>query len=226
MGLIPFSNHVPFAEMMNDLDRVIADNTVLGVQYIVFPYMDAASRPGVDPDQFRQTVARIGEIGTKVRDAGFQLLYHNHDFEFAKLPDGTVGHDYIFSATDRKQLQMELDVCWADYAGFNPAQRLLEFSGYIPVVHLKDYAVEGELDGDPYALIGQEPSQAAGASSGKFEFRPLGDGCMDMLAVIRASAEGGARWLCVEQDEPVAGAADRFEGPARSMEYLRKLGLR
>jgi len=49
---------------------------------------------------------------------------------------------------------------------------------------------------------------------------------MDMLAVIRASAEGGARWLCVEQDEPVAGAADRFEGPARSMEYLRKLGLR
>ena len=93
LGLIPFSNHVPFQQMIDDVDKVIADNTVLGVQYIVFPYMDEASRPGIDPEQFKATVKKIGEVGAKVREAGFQLLYHNHDFEFVKLPDGTVGYD-------------------------------------------------------------------------------------------------------------------------------------
>ena len=50
LGLIPFSNHVPFQQMIDDVDKVIEENIVLGVQYIVFPYMDEASRPGIDPE--------------------------------------------------------------------------------------------------------------------------------------------------------------------------------
>ena len=137
LGLIPFSNHVPFQQMIDDVDKVIADNTVLGVQYIVFPYMDEASRPGIDPEQFKATVKKIGEVGAKVREAGFQLLYHNHDFEFVKLPDGTVGYDYIFSSNARENVQNELDVCWADYAGFDPVEVLKKYAGQVPVVHMK-----------------------------------------------------------------------------------------
>lgn len=37
LGLIPFSNHVPFQQMIDDVDKVIEENTILGVQYIVFP---------------------------------------------------------------------------------------------------------------------------------------------------------------------------------------------
>ena len=72
---------------------------------------------GVDPAQFRKTVAKIGEIGSKVKAAGFQLLYHNHDFEFVDMGDGSLGYDYIFSSNDRSSLQNEIDVCWVDYAG-------------------------------------------------------------------------------------------------------------
>ena len=63
LGLIPFSNHVPLQQMIDDVDKVIEENTILGVQYIVFPYMDEASRPGVDEEQFKATAARIGEVG-------------------------------------------------------------------------------------------------------------------------------------------------------------------
>jgi sugar phosphate isomerase/epimerase len=224
LGLIPFSNHVPFQQMMDDLDRVIEENTVLGVQYIVFPYMDKPSRPGVDPEQFKATVARIGEIGAKVRQAGFQLLYHNHDFEFVKLPDGTVGHDYIFSSNAPENVQVELDVCWSDFAGFPAPELIRRYDGRVPVVHLKDYFLDGELSSDPYALIGIS-SENATQDAGKFEFRPLGEGVMDMQAVLRAASDCGARWLCVEQDEPTAQAADRFEGPRKSAGWLRKLGL-
>ena len=224
LGLIPFSNHVPFQEMIDNIDKVIADNTVLGVQYIVFPYMDEASRPGIDPEQFKATVAKIGEIGKKVKDAGFQLLYHNHDFEFVTLADGTVGYDYIFSSNTRSDLQNELDVCWSDYAGYNPAEELAKYAGGIPVVHLKDYYLEGELHSAPYALIGINTDNSMKDDGGWFEYRPLGMGQVDIPAVIKASIDGGAQWLCVEQDEPNEGFT-RLGGVQKSVEYLRSLGL-
>ena len=224
LGLIPFSNHVPFQQMIDDVDKVIEENTVLGVQYIVFPYMDEASRPGVDPEQFKATVAKIGEVGAKVKAAGFQLLYHNHDFEFVTLEDGAVGYDYIFNSNDRSNLQNELDVCWADYAGFNPADVLAKYAGNIPVVHCKDYYLEGKLSSAPYALIGISTDNSMKDEGGWFEYRPLGMGQVDIPAVIKASVDGGARWLCVEQDEPCEGLT-RLEGIAKSVEYLRSLDL-
>ena len=60
---------------------------------------------------------------------------------------------------------------------------------------------------------------------GWFEYRPLGSGQVDIPAVLKASVEAGSQWFCVEQDEPVKDAADRFEGLAKSAEYLRSIGL-
>lgn len=224
LGLIPFSNHVPFQAMIDDVDKVIEENTILGVQYIVFPYMDEASRPGIDPEQFKKTVATIGEVGAKVKEAGFQLLYHNHDFEFVKLADGSVGYDYIFSANTRSDLQNELDICWADYAGFKPAEVLAKYAGGIPVVHLKDYYLEGKLSSAPYALIGITTDNAMKDDGGWFEYRPLGMGQVDIPAAIKAAIAGNAQWLCVEQDEPCEGL-NRLEGIAKSVEYLKSLDL-
>lgn len=224
LGLIPFSNHVPFQEMIDNIDKVIADNTILGVQYIVFPYMDEASRPGVDPEQFKKTVELIGQVGAKVKEAGFQLLYHNHDFEFVNLPDGTVGYDYIFASNDDSNLQNELDICWSDYAGYNPAEELGIYAGTIPVVHLKDYYLEGKLSSAPYALIGISTDNSMKDDNGWFEYRPLGMGQVDIPAAIKAAIAGGAQWLCVEQDEP-CGDLNRLQGVAKSVEYLRSLDL-
>lgn len=224
LGLIPFSNHVPFQQMIDDVDKVIAENTVLGVQYIVFPYMDEASRPAIDPEQFKKTVAKLGEIGAKVKAAGFQLLYHNHDFEFVTMADGTVGYYNIFDSNDPSNLQNEVDVCWADYAGYNPAEVLEKYSGRIPVVHLKDYYLEGKLTKAPYALIGISTDNSMKDEGGWFEYRPVGMGKVDIPAVIKAAIAGGSQWLCVEQDEPNQGLT-RLEGIAKSVEYLRTLGL-
>ena len=225
LGLIPFSNHVPFAKMMSNLDQVIEENTILGVQYITFPYMDMSSRPGVNPESFKTTVANIGQIGAKVREAGFQLLYHNHDFEFAKLPDGTVGHDYIFASNKPENVQVQLDICWADFAGHKAEDVIAKYADRIPVIHIKDYFLDGVQEGDPYALIGQEDNPAARNRRNAFEFRPLGTGLMNLPAVIDVSARSGVRWLCVEQDEPAKGVTDRFEGPAISAAWLREHGL-
>ena len=179
LGLIPFSAHVPFQEMIDDIDKVIADYTLIGAQYLVFPYMDEASRPAVNAAQFKSTVAKIGEIGAQANEAGFQLLYHNHDFEFVALPEGGLGYDYIFSSNSRKNIQTELDVAWVDYSGQSPVDYIKKYSKACPVVHLKNYHLEGKLSSAPYALIGITTDNSMKDEGGWFEYRPLNEGDVD-----------------------------------------------
>lgn len=223
LGLIPFSNHVPFQQMIDDIDKVIAENTVLGVQYIVFPYMDEASRPGNDPAKFKETIAKIAEIGKKVKEAGFQLLYHNHDFEFVTLDNNEPAYYSIFSQ-DPENLMPELDVCWAAYAGYNPCDILAKYAGKIPVVHCKNYFLEGKLKSAPYALIGITTDNSMKDDGGWFEYRPLNMGQLDMQAILKAVIDNGGRWICVEQDEPCKGL-NRLEGIQKSAEYLKSIDL-
>ena len=207
IGLEIFSNHFPYQRVAADLDGVIRDSRTLGLRYITIPSLPG--RPGADPERFRALASPIGEFARKAAEAGFSLLYHNHDFEFETLPDGQTGYDFIFASGAPEQLGSELDVCWADYAGVDVPALIRRYSGRVPVVHIKDYS--RDLSGLPRGR--------------RVDFRPLGAGVMDLPAVIEAARESGSEWLCVEQDEPAAGAADRFEGPAESARYLREAGL-
>ena len=126
--------------------------------------------------------------------------------------------------TQKDALQNELDVCWADYAGQDAAAILEQYKGGTPVVHLKDYKLEGHLNSAPYALIGISTDNTMKDEGGSFEYRPLGCGQMDMERIIRAAIDCGTQWLCVEQDEPSMGLS-RLQGVAKSVEYLRGLDL-
>ena len=42
IGLVPLSAHVPLADMMADIDKVIADYRIIGVDYLVVPYLPEA----------------------------------------------------------------------------------------------------------------------------------------------------------------------------------------
>ncbi len=140
------------------------------------------------------------------------------------LADGTLGYDYLFSSNDRANLQNEIDVCWVSYSGQDPVEYVTKYAGNIPVVHLKDYKLEGKLSSAPYALIGISTDNSMKDEGGWFEYRPLGEGQVDIPGVIKAAIDGKAQWLCVEQDEPSQGRS-RLEGVAKSVEYLRSLDL-
>ena len=83
IGLNPISAHVPLQEMLEDIDKVIADYKAIGCEYIVVPYVTEERRPG--GELFKQMVEEIRTIGQKCKEAGLVLLYHNHDFEFKKI---------------------------------------------------------------------------------------------------------------------------------------------
>lgn len=198
LGLKPISAHVPLADMLADVDKVVADYKAIGCEYIVVPYVTEERRPG--GELYMQMIDEIKAIGEKAKAAGLTLLYHNHDFEFNKLESGETGLDYMYGAVDASLLQTELDMCWVKYAGYEPVEYLQKYDGRSPVVHLKDYYKEGEMEGDPYALIGLNEGEQKQATA--FEFRPLGTGVQDVPAIVAAAREAGSKWLVVEQDQP------------------------
>ena len=102
--------------------------------------------------------------------------------------------------------------------------RVDKYAGQVPVVHMKDYYLEGKLSKAPYALIGISTDNSMKDDGGWFEYRPLGDGQVDIPAVLKAAIDGGSQWLCVEQDEPNKGLT-RLEGVAKSVQYLKGLDL-
>lgn len=216
IGLVPVSAHVPLADMLADIDKVIADYKAIGCQYIVVPYVTEERRPG--GELFMQMIDEIRTIGQKVKDAGMTLLYHNHDFEFTKLEDGQYGLDYLYANVPADLLQTELDECWVKYSGEDPVAYLKKYAGRSPLVHIKDFYAEGKQEGDPYALIGLNEGEQKKA--GTFEFRPLGEGLQDIPAIIKAAEESGSKWLIVEQDDPSMGKTP-MECITMSINYLK-----
>lgn len=219
IGLIPISAHVPFVDMMEDLDKVISDYQTIGVKFLVMPYMAEEYRP-VNPEGFQKFLPMLCEVGKKIHDAGMTFLYHNHDFEFVKLPDGEYGYDAMFSAIPADSLKCELDTCWCDVATGMPNEFMAKYAGRLPVVHLKDYIKKGQVK-NMYKLIGVE-TEDDGGDTGYFGFRPVGFGMMIWEPILQSSLDAGAEWVIVEQDEHYE--LDPLEAARRSREYLKILG--
>ena len=219
VGLTPISAHVAFDEMMNDIDKVIADYSAIGVKYLVMPYMAEEYRPA-NPEGFKKFLPLFNEVGEKIHKAGMTFLYHNHDFEFVKLENGKWGYDEMFDSIPSENLQSELDTCWCDVATGEAPEFVKKYTDRIPVVHLKDYIKKGEVK-NMYKLIGIEEEESEG-DTGYFGFRPVGFGQMIWEPVLEAAIEANANWVIVEQDEHYE--LEPLECARRSREYLRILG--
>ena len=216
IGLVPISAHVALAEMRKDCDKVIKDYSTIGCKYIVVPYLNPADRPGAEG--WEQTIADIREIGKKAHENGLTLLYHNHDFEFVTI-DGKYALDILYDTIPADYLQTEIDTCWVNVGGENPAEYVKKYAGRAPVVHLKDFF--GEKSEDMYELIGID--KKAPTRPNNFEFRPVGSGLQDFPPIIEAAKFAGAGWVVVEQDKPSMGLTS-LECIEKSRKYLKSIG--
>jgi sugar phosphate isomerase/epimerase len=216
IGLVPISAHVPYQDMVADPEAVLSQYSAIGCKYVVVPYLTEEYRPGTD--KFPEVVKNVAIIGAAAKKLGLQLLYHNHDFEFLKI-DGKYALDILYDEVPADLLQTELDMCWVNVGGENPAEYLLKYTGRSPVVHLKDFA--GQKSKNMYELIGIE--KKAEEDTQKFEFRPVGYGKQDFPAILEAAKKAGAYWVVVEQDKASMDLTP-MECAEKSREYLKSIG--
>ncbi len=142
MGLVPLSAHVPFQELEADIEGTVAQYKEIGMQYIAIPYLMEEDRPA--PRSSSRTLRPSRRSAKPAKKVGITLLYHNHDFEFVKMPNGQYALDYIYTEIPADLLQTELDICWVKVAGEEPVDYIKKYAGRAPVVHLKDFYKEGK----------------------------------------------------------------------------------
>ncbi len=214
-GVVPLSAHIPYDELKSDPEKVISDYHKIGCPYFAIPYLAPEYRPGTDGfAEVIENARKFGEIGKKY---GMTLLYHNHDFEFQMI-GGKYALDILYDEVPKEFLQTELDVCWVNVGGEDPAEYLLKYSGRAPVLHLKDFY--GEKSDDMYELIGID--RKAPERPKNFEFRPVGYGCQDFAKILAAAEKAGTEWVVVEQDRPSMDKTP-MECAEMSIKYLNTL---
>jgi sugar phosphate isomerase/epimerase len=218
IGLAPVSAHVPFTNLMADPQGMVNEYAEIGCKYIAIPYLTPEYRPNAE--KFAEVIEGAKVLGKTARARGLTLLYHNHDFEFEKI-NGEYALDILYKSVPADLLQTEIDTCWVNVAGEDPAAYLQKYAGRSPVVHLKDFAMPGKRPEKMYELIGIEDDQK-GTDVKAFEFRPLGLGAQDFPKILQACKVVGAQWVVVEQDSPSMGKT-AMECAESSLKYLASI---
>ena len=144
--------------------------------------------------QFHTLAPQLNEIGRRCHEQGITLAFHNHYNEF--LP--TEGHyllDILLAETNPAFVQLELDSYWASYAGVDPIAYLKQYTGRVPLIHLKDMT----------------PTRT---------FTEVGDGTLDIQGFRQAAQAAGTQWYIVENDAPTLPS---LESARRSFNNLLKM---
>lgn len=205
-SLKPISIHLDTALFMRDQDKLPAaleDAKKRGFQFAVCPYIAPADRGGADV--MRKLGDTLNKAGEFCRKAGLRLCYHNHAFEFEPSGDSTL-LDVLMQTTDSALVSLELDIMWAQVAGVDPVSVLQKYRKRVPLMHLKN------VDKDVTQRYNEQIPRTA--------FREVGNGSIDIAAVLKAARSAGVQHYFVEQDQT---PGDPLVSLRQSYEYLRKL---
>ena len=215
VGIPAISAHVPYVELISDMEETVRKYKLIGCKYIAIPYLTEEYRPGTPA--FAEVVENIRKIGEVCKKYDIILLYHNHDFEFAKMEDGSYALDYLYATVPADLLQTELDTCWVKVGGEDPVEYVRKYAGRCPIVHLKDFV--GKKSANMYELIGIESKPQE--KTEEFGFRPVGYGVQDMPSIVNAAIGSGAAGVVVEQDQ--SKERPTLEAARMSIDYIRAL---
>ncbi|KKC47417.1 MULTISPECIES: sugar phosphate isomerase/epimerase [unclassified Paenibacillus] len=178
LGLQGFSSHVSLQALREDLQKEIDYLKAIGAKYMICPYLMPEDRPQ-SGEEWSRLFAELQQFGLEAGKQGLIFGYHNHDFEFHGQVGGDNAFDAMFKETTPEAVQVEMDVCWVQFAGRNPVEYIGNYAGRLPLLHLKDFSADEQ---------------------GQMKTLELGQGTVDLPAVIEAAAEAGVQWLIVEQD--------------------------
>lgn len=217
IGLNPISAHIPLPDLLNKTEETMKTYATIGCKYVVIPHMGEDYLPG--GPNFRVLEENLDRVAAEARKYDMTLLYHNHNFEFVKR-NGKWALDIMYDTFSPETLQTEIDTCWVNVAGVNPADYVRQYTGRAPVVHLKDFHQEGHITGKLFDLIGVEDNAPAAGPNKTFSFRPVGSGCQNMPEILKAAGEAGAGWVIVEIDSPAPGMTP-IECVQSSIDYLK-----
>jgi sugar phosphate isomerase/epimerase len=205
LGMIPLSTHQSTATLDN-IDEEIAAVKAAGFKYFVIPVppmghfkYDPKTQSLSMSDDLELLAGILTTMGKKCKEAGLQLLYHNHNFEFEKNKNGIVPIEYFLENLDPEYVNFEIDLYWAVKAGADPVAYFNKYPGRFKIWHVKDMDDQGR-------------------------FAPVGTGTIDFAKILQNKEVSGMQYYIVEQDQTFDGMKP-LEAIQISHDGLKKFGF-
>lgn len=191
------NTHSPLDRIINDTENLINEHKMFGCNEIGLGYLTPEQRSS--KAALEELLASLEEPVEKIEAAGLHFAYHNHDFEFAKLPDSDkVIYDILLEKCPN--WKFIVDTYWMEFAGVDVIDYLNRIgSERLENVHFKDMATD-------------EKRSICACGDGILNFEKIYDTCKDL----------GVKTVLVEQDNAV-DFADPFGEMEKSFKHLRPI---
>jgi sugar phosphate isomerase/epimerase len=196
-GLKMTCGHFSIDMLEGESAKVLDIAGTLGMKAIYCPHIVAEKRP-TDAAGWVRFGERLQKAGESVVKAGYVYGWHNHDFEFKKLPDGSIPQQRIFEGGPA--LKWEADIAWLIRGGADPIEWIEKFADRTTSVHIKDIAPAGE-------------------NTNEDGWADVGHGTVDWKGIWKALKKTPATTFVMEHDKP----SDHKRFASRSIAAARKL---
>lgn len=197
-GLKIVLTHNPEHRFIHQIDALIEEHQLYGCKYVGLGMM---SEKYHQPHWLPFFKEDFEAAAIRLKEAGMRLMYHNHAFEFSRLPDGKTIMDHLLSMLPADLMGITADTYWLQFAGVDVKKWLSDHADRLPCVHLKDMTVSG------------------------FENRmaAVGYGNLDFSGILKILKDNGVtEYALVEQDNCYGQSP--FDCMEISYQHLKKLG--
>ncbi len=196
-GLKCIATHRSWDDLMHNTDKEIEFHKTFDCDFCAIGSIPPDY--GHTAEGYRKFLQDATPVIEKLKQAGIRFGHHNHSKEFARTSPGGPRLEDILIDEGPADLMIELDTFWAVHGGVNPVRIIERCHDRVPVIHLKDKAVDVE--------------------EGPF-IAPIGEGNIDWEHIVPACEEAGTAYYAVELDN---FPRDPFDCLASSYRYLKGL---
>jgi len=202
-GLSSMSAHISY-ESFENLESIISKIKYLNIKHAIIPAPRAI--PGKDFKDFfnlteNEWIDFAKEIANKINifnDNGLTLGYHNHSFEFTKLPSGKFPMELILD--ENEKLKFEIDLGWVAAGKANPGAWVDKYKNRIIACHLKDFYSDDDML--------NHANQVS-----------IGEGFINWKELLNKISKTPCEVIAIEHDDP----KDYKKYITKSLEYLTKI---
>ena len=159
--------------LQNNLDDIISKAKSIKVKNVVCYWSDAQSF-----DEAVENAKIFDKAGEKLREAGLNFCYHNHDHEFKKSFNGVKYFDILMAYTSPENFCLDLDVGWVSVGGEDTVELMRRIKDRIKMIHFKDF----------YDL------------NDKNSFTSLGTGQVKIQEILAEADKLDIEYITIEQD--------------------------
>jgi len=207
-GMAAPSMHTDLDTLQTKMNELAGAAHVLGSSYVVLPSIPQDKRQTLD--DYKKMAEAFNVIGEQAQREGLKFAYHNHGYGLHEM-EGHIPLNVILEQTDPRLVSLEMDIFWMTAGGGDPVEYLKTYPDRYRMMHLKDMKKLMHFKGD-----GGDPSQWIDL----FQYMTtVGDGVLDIKAIVAQARKSGVEHLFVEQDM----AAHPKVELQRSIHYLKAL---